>query len=80
MTKMTDLITFPDNNGKYAIYKGGKIHGIYRYLDIIGAPTTLTTSGQRSHNFGSLSSIKNDTASIQPVITALRMIQNSICK
>ena len=44
--KMTDLITFLDNNGKYAVYTGGEIHEIYRYLEMNGAPTTLTTSGQ----------------------------------
>ena len=58
----------------------GNIHGINRYLEIIGAPTTLTTSGQQSHHFGPSSSTKNDTASIQSVITALRMRQKSICK
>ena len=41
LPKMTDLITFIDTNGKYAEYNGGDIHSIYRYLDIIGAPTTL---------------------------------------
>ena len=30
--KMTDLITFLDNNGKSAVYTGGDIDGIYRYL------------------------------------------------
>ena len=49
---MTDLITFIDNKGKYAAYDGGDIHGIYRYLDMIGASTTLTTSGHRSNHFG----------------------------
>ena len=43
---MKDLITFLDNNGKYAVYTGGEIHEIYRYLEMNGAPTTLTTSGQ----------------------------------
>ena len=47
--KMIDLITLLENNRKSTVYKGGDIHGIYRYLDMIGAPTTLTTSGQRSH-------------------------------
>ena len=28
-TKMMDIIKFLDNNGKYAIYTGGNIHGIY---------------------------------------------------
>ena len=50
--KMTDLITFIDKNGKSDVYDGGYIHGIYRYLEMIGAPTTLTTSGHRSHHFG----------------------------
>ena len=38
--KMTDLITFIDKNGKSADYDGGDIHVIYRYLEMIGAPTT----------------------------------------
>ena len=48
---MTDLIILIDNNGKYDVYKGGDIHGIYWYLEMIGDPTTLTTSVQRSHHF-----------------------------
>ena len=40
---MADLITFLDNNVKYAVYIGGNTNGIYCYLEIIGAPTTLTT-------------------------------------
>ena len=48
---MTDLITFPEKNGKLAIYTGGDIHGIYCYLEIIGSPTTLTSSGKSSHHF-----------------------------
>ena len=59
---MTDLITFLDNNRKSDVYTGGDIHGIYRYLEIIGAPTTLTASGQRSHNFSPSYSINNDTS------------------
>ena len=49
---MTDIIAFLDNNGKYYVYTGGNINGIYFYLEMIGYPTTLTTSGQRSHHFG----------------------------
>ena len=30
--KMTDLITFLDNNGKSAVYEGGDILGFYRYI------------------------------------------------
>ena len=51
--KMTDLITFLDKNGKSDVCEKGDIHGIYRYLEMIGAPTTLTTSGHRYHHFGS---------------------------
>ena len=50
---MTYLIRLLDNNRKYVIYTGRDIHGIYHYLGIIGAPTTLTTSGQQS-NFSAL--------------------------
>ena len=49
--KMTDLITFLDNNGKCAVYTGVNIHGLYCYIYMVGAPTTLTTSGQRYHDF-----------------------------
>ena len=41
--KTTDLITCIDTNGKYAEYDGGDIHGIYRYIEMFGAPTTLNT-------------------------------------
>ena len=41
--KMTDLITLLEKNGKYDVYTGGDIHGIYRYIEMIGDPTTLTT-------------------------------------
>ena len=78
--KMTDLITFIHKNGKSADYDGGDIHGIYRYLEIIGDPTIFNTSSQRSNNFGHSSSSNNDAATIQPVIEALRMIQKSICE
>ena len=55
-SKMTDIITFLNNNVISAVYTGGEIHGIYRDLEMIGAPTTLTTSGQRYHHFGPSSS------------------------
>ena len=45
---------------------------------MIGAPTTFTTSVQRSHNFIPLSSRNNDTETPQPVIAALRMRQKII--
>ena len=78
--KMIDLITFLDNNGKSAVYTGGDIHGIYRYIEMIGAPTTLNTSGQSSHHFGHSSSRNNDAATFQPVIAAIRMRQKRICE
>ena len=49
------------------------MRGIYRYLEIIGSPTTLTTSGQRSHNFGPSSSSNNYAETIQTVGAALCM-------
>ena len=78
--KMTDLITFPDKNGKSAVYEGGDIHGIYRYLEMIGDPTTLNTSGHRSHHLGPSSSSNNDATTLQPVILDLRTRQKSICE
>ena len=71
--KMIDLITLLDNNGKSAVYEGKDIHGIYRYLDIIGALTTLTTSGQRYHHFGPSSYSNNDATTLRPVIAAICM-------
>ena len=47
---------------------------------MIGSPTTLTTSGQRSHHFIPSSSINNYEATLQPFIAALHMIQKSICE
>ena len=79
-SKMTDLITFLDNNRKYAVYTGGDIHDIYRYIEIIGAPTTLTTSVQRSHHFGLSSSSNNDAETLQLFIASLHMRQKSICE
>ena len=66
---MTDLIKFLGNNGKSAVYTGGDINGIYHYLEMIGYPTTFTTSGQRSHNSRPSSSINNYAATLQPVIS-----------
>ena len=31
-TKMIDVITFLDKNGKYSVYTGENTHGIYSYL------------------------------------------------
>ena len=78
--KMTDLITFIDKNGKSDVYDRGDINGIYRYLEVIGPPTTLTTSGHRSRHFGPSSSSNNDVATLQPVIAALRTRQKIICE
>ena len=65
---MKYIITFFDNNVKSAVYTGGDIHRIYLYLEMIGALTTFTTSGQRSHHFSPLSSRKNNAETIKPVI------------
>ena len=78
--KMTDIIIFLYKNGKYAVYTGGDIHGIYRYLEIIGAPTTLTTSGHRYHHFGPSYYSNNDAATLHTVIESLRIRQNLICE
>ena len=74
------ITTFLDNNRKYDVYTGGDINGIYRYLEMIGAPITLTTSVQRSHHFVPSSSSNNDAANLQPVIAALRIRQKIICE
>ena len=75
---MTDIITFLDNKEKSAVYTGGKIHDIYHYLDMIGVPTTLTTSGQGFHHFVTSSSINNDTESLHIFIADLRMTHKII--
>ena len=59
---ITDLITLIDNSRKLAIYTGENIHGIYCYMEMIRSPITLTTSNQHSHNFGTSSSINNETS------------------
>ena len=69
--KMTDIITFHDNNGKSAVYTRGNINGICRYLEMIGAPTILTNSGQSSHHFSPSYLINNDAATLRTVIAAL---------
>ena len=55
------------------------MHGIYRYLYIIVYPVTLTTLCQCFRHFYTLSSINNNTETLQPVITALIMRQKSVC-
>ena len=44
-TKMKDITTLIDNNVKYAVYIRGNIHGLYRYLEMIGATMELTNTG-----------------------------------
>ena len=78
--KMTYLITFLDNNRKYAVYTGVNIHELYRYLEIIGSPTIFSTSGQQYRHFGPSYYINSDTETFQSVISALRIIQKSICE
>ena len=77
-TKMTDLTTLLDNNGKLAVYTGRNIHGLYHYLEMIVSPTTLTTSGQRSYHFGTSYYTNTDTSNLQQVIAALRVGQKII--
>ena len=59
-----------ENNGKFSVYKGIDIHGNYHYLEMLGAPTQCTTSGQRSHHFSTSYSIKNYIASLHIFIAA----------
>ena len=77
--KTKDIVAFFDKNGKPAVYARVNIHVLYFYLEIIGSPTTLTTSVQRSHNFGPSSSTNNDIATLKLVIEALCVLQNIIC-
>ena len=56
------------------------MRGIYHYLYMIGSPTTLTTSGQRSHHFGPLYSSNYYAETIQPVSAALRIRHKSMCE
>ena len=77
---MIYLITFRENNVKYAVYTGGDIHDIYRYLEMIGAPKKLTTSGQRSNHLSPSSYINNNAETIHPVIKYLRSRQKIICE
>ena len=70
---MVDLVRFLYNNRNFAVYTGGNTRGIYCYIDIIGGPKTLTTSGQRSHSFGPSYDFSKDIKYIQPVIADLRM-------
>ena len=77
--KITYLITFLDNNRKLVVYTGVNINELYRYLEMVVAPTTLTTSGLRSHHFGPSYYTNNGTETLQPVIVALFIRQNSIC-
>ena len=75
---MTYIITFLEKNRKSSVYIVGDICVIYCYLEMIGDPTTLTTSVQRSHHLSPSTYIKNDTTSLQLVIAALCTIQKSI--
>ena len=76
--KITDLITFLDNKGKVSVYIVRSINGIYRYLEMIEFTTTLTTSGQRSNNFGPSYYTSIDTSTIQTFIAALHVQQKII--
>ena len=67
-TKMIDIIKFLEKNSKSAVYIGGYINGLIRYLGIILSPTTLTTSGQRSRHFGPSHFTNNEKLTLQLVI------------
>ena len=47
---------------------------------MIEAPTTLATSGKSYHHFGPSSSTNNYEETLQPVISDLRIKQNTICE
>ena len=47
---------------------------------MIGDPTTLNTSGKRSHHFGPSYFINSDAETLHPVIAALRMRWKIICE
>ena len=78
--KMTYIITFLDNRVKLAIYTGVNIHVVYPYIEIILAPNKLTSPVHSSHHFGTSSSTKTDTETLQSVISYLRVQQNTICE
>ena len=65
---------------KPAVYTRVNIHGLYCYIEIIGAATALTTSGHCSNSFCPSSSTNNDTETIHPVISGLRIRQKIIFK
>ena len=78
--KMIDLVTFIDNNVKCVVYTGGNILGLYFYLEMIGFPTILATSGHCYHNFSPSYFINNDTSTLQTGIVSICMRQKSICE
>ena len=47
---------------------------------MVGSPTNLTSSGQNYHPFGTPSYTTDNTESLQTVIIALCVGQNSICE
>ena len=74
---MTDPIPYLEHIRKDTSYAGSEINDLLHYIDIIGAPITLTYSGQNDHSFD----IKTNTYSgyLYPVISALRDRQKIIC-
>ena len=62
--KITDITTLPDNSVKLDVYTDRNIHGLYRYIEMVGSKMTLNTLGQLFHQFGSSSIINNDTATL----------------
>ena len=78
MSKMIDLITFLDKNGKASIYTGRYFYDLYNYLWMIGVPTNLNYSIYFSHYCVHFDN--NDKYSLQPVIKALCVRQNITCE
>ena len=78
--KMTDIITFLDNNGKLAIFAEVNIHGFYCCLEVIVSPITFATSVHHSFHSDPSYFTNNDTATLQPVIADLSVRQKAICE
>ena len=57
---------------------GGDIHGLYRHMYMLGAPTNLISSGYLYNTFGNLSFTNNNTVSLQKFISSLHARQKNI--
>ena len=75
---MEYLITLINNNGNFSVYIGKNVHGLYWYIEIIGSPTTLSNSGQRSHMFFISPYTNIDIATLRTFIEDLSVRKNII--